>query len=275
MCSSSWRPSSHAVGGGGDWNLTPESLRASGWLDLVDGSVVAAPADTGTCRSTSGHFSNIDFFVVQRTAAPAFAYRGVVRDSSVRTHRPMQIVLSARPRSYVSTRLKRIRQFPLCPPALPARAPHAWPAREAPRVSGAAEDATQTAVNDLTAFALDNLESELVCLYDVGSREAPLHRGRGGAAKPAPAPCLGSRAHGVHLCLGPAGLWWQSITHCLDQILRLAAARPAAVAAACATRALHLAGARRHLLAIVSMGSMRGSSRRPRPRQVEALHCQP
>ena len=57
--------------------------------------------------------------------------------------------------------------------------------------------------------------------------------------------------------LGPGGLWWRSISLCFDQILRLRSARPAASSSANEIRALQLAGARRHLLAIIAAGSRR------------------
>ena len=49
---------------GGDFNVPPEVLTASGWLNGVHGRLQAPWG--GTCRSAEGRWSTIDYFVVSR-----------------------------------------------------------------------------------------------------------------------------------------------------------------------------------------------------------------
>ena len=45
---------------GGDWNIDPEELFDSGFIELMRGSIVARGKDEGTCRTAGGKWSNID-----------------------------------------------------------------------------------------------------------------------------------------------------------------------------------------------------------------------
>ena len=46
---------------GGDWNITPEELHASGWLDVVDGLIVASLSPPATVKSTTSSLSAVAF----------------------------------------------------------------------------------------------------------------------------------------------------------------------------------------------------------------------
>ena len=104
---------------GADWNMTPASLKESGWVTLVNGVIQAVADSIGTCRSTVGCYANLDYFVISAAAASAFSGTEAIRDAAVKTHRPVQVSLCAAPRSHMTTQLKRIRQFPRQPPPRP------------------------------------------------------------------------------------------------------------------------------------------------------------
>ncbi len=77
---------------GGDWNLTPQQLAASGWLGLV-GGVVCAPAKP-TCNG-----SVYDYFVVAEGFADAVLGAVVIGDAEYSPHTGVRLYITAAARS--------------------------------------------------------------------------------------------------------------------------------------------------------------------------------
>ncbi len=90
---------------GADWNITPEALLATGWLDLVDG-VVVAPMGT-TCNS-----SCIDYFVVSKSFVHAVQGVSLISNASFHPHKAVRIYLKADARALQVRRLKVPKAFP-------------------------------------------------------------------------------------------------------------------------------------------------------------------
>ena len=72
---------------GGDWNMPPHTLAASGWLDMVGGLVVATTLPT--CNE-----SVYDYFVVQRSIAHAVVGVQPLSDGGLNPHWPTRLVAS-------------------------------------------------------------------------------------------------------------------------------------------------------------------------------------
>ncbi len=77
---------------GGDWNVTPEALAASGWLALVDGTVIAPP--TPTCNG-----SVYDYFVVSTKFKQAVVGAAVIEDAQFNPHSAVRLFIAAAPRA--------------------------------------------------------------------------------------------------------------------------------------------------------------------------------
>ncbi len=90
---------------GADWNITPEALLATGWLDLVDGVVVAPMG--ATCNS-----SCIDYFVVSRSFVHAVQGVSLISNADFHPHKAVRIYLKADARALQVRRLKAPRAFP-------------------------------------------------------------------------------------------------------------------------------------------------------------------
>ena len=58
-----------------DWNMTPQELAATGWLDQIKGTILEQPGVDFTCAGSSGRV--LDFAVVSKGLAPAFSPAGV------------------------------------------------------------------------------------------------------------------------------------------------------------------------------------------------------
>ena len=75
---------------GGDFNLTPDMLRASGWLSLVNGTVHAP--GVATCKGRE-----IDFFVTSASLSPAVVAVVLIEDSDTSHHSAVRLLLRAAP----------------------------------------------------------------------------------------------------------------------------------------------------------------------------------
>ena len=95
---------------GGDFNLTPDMLRTSGWLFLVNG-VLHSPG-VATCKGRQ-----IDFFVTSAALAPAVAAVLVVGDTGSGPHSAVRMLLKAAPRGLKVRCLAAPRKFPAFLPA--------------------------------------------------------------------------------------------------------------------------------------------------------------
>ena len=250
---------------GADWNCSSVALAESGWLQLVGGCVLAGPDSIGTCRTRSGWYSNIDYFVVPVTLEPAVSFSRVVMGSFIKTHRPVQVCMVGQPRQLMVRKLKPIAQFPQQPPAYPSRCPHTWPSRVPPVVSGLTAEGSQQVLDDTCRYVMDNVEKELIGLYDVPEVEAPSHCGRGEPPKYQWLPSLGTTVQGHALRLGPAGRWWRALAEGMKDAMRLLC-HLVPGASACGqpedspkaqARYMQLQGIIRHLKGIVATGSVK------------------
>ena len=133
---------------GGDFNCTPDQLRATGWLELVGGRIIAPAASTCGERT-------IDFFVIGASLAHAALSAHTVGDAECRPHHPVRCLLRAKPRRT----LHRTIATPVPIPAILLHGPAPAPAAPA-RDDG----------NDLHG-CLDLTESELAAL---AGRTAPV-----------------------------------------------------------------------------------------------------
>ena len=77
---------------GGDFNCTPEQLRNTGWLRLVNGHIVQPPSSTCGDRT-------LDFFVVASGLAHAVKSAHTIGDAVFKQHRPVRLLLRAKPRA--------------------------------------------------------------------------------------------------------------------------------------------------------------------------------
>ena len=75
----------------GDWQYTPEQLAETGWLEIIDGYIVAP--DEPTCkqsgRKTDG--SIIDYAVVSNWVAPKVVYIRVLDDMAFNLHKMVEM----------------------------------------------------------------------------------------------------------------------------------------------------------------------------------------
>ena len=88
----------------GDFNLTPEDVRGTGWLELLNG-VIHAPS-VPTCNGRV-----IDFFVTSASLASAVVAVSVVLDSGTSPHSAVRLLLRASPRSVMINTLRKPFKF--------------------------------------------------------------------------------------------------------------------------------------------------------------------
>ena len=93
----------------GDWNMAPEVLQASGWVDEICGKAVCPGVPT--CKK-----SIIDYFVVDRRLMHAVLYVKRMEGFGSRPHYPVRMALRALPRSL------RVRRM-IAPQKIPAVLP--------------------------------------------------------------------------------------------------------------------------------------------------------
>ncbi len=111
----------------GDFNVTPEQLAASGWLELTKGVIVAPTRPTCNERV-------LDFFVVSECLAHAVKGAAVITDAYCGPHYAVRLYLSGQPRATHQRRLraptKIAAELPQgCLPRAAAEA-QAWQGRE-------------------------------------------------------------------------------------------------------------------------------------------------
>ena len=92
---------------GGDFNVSGDVLQASGWIASIFGQVQASAF--GTCRSASGIWSCIDYFVISRDLGQAVLGVQVVEGEPPIPHVPSQLRLSRTPRQYKELIMKKVK----------------------------------------------------------------------------------------------------------------------------------------------------------------------
>ena len=101
---------------GGDWNMNPQVLAASGWLALVDG-VIHAP-EQPTCNNNT-----YDYYVVSKAFSSAVAGVLQVEDAGLQPHIPSRLLLYPSARRQLVRRAVRPTRVPGALPAGPLPAP--------------------------------------------------------------------------------------------------------------------------------------------------------
>ena len=89
----------------GDWNLQPETLEASGWVDEVEGKIICTRLPT--CKR-----SVIDFFVVDRRLMHAVMYVKRMEGFGITPHYPVRMAMRMRPRKLVVRSLAAPQRVP-------------------------------------------------------------------------------------------------------------------------------------------------------------------
>jgi len=89
----------------GDFNLNPDLLRSSGWLDIINGVLVAPTSPT--C-----HGSTYDYFIVCQALAPSVAGIARIDDGGMHPHSPSRLFLKGDGRRKLVRRLSRPAKVP-------------------------------------------------------------------------------------------------------------------------------------------------------------------
>jgi len=97
---------------GGDWNITPEVLLSSGWLQIVKGIIVAPSAPT--C-----HQSVYDFFVVAEALSSSVVGVSRIDDGGLSPHWPVRLYLRGDGHRFMVRKLRRPQGIPGVLPAGP------------------------------------------------------------------------------------------------------------------------------------------------------------
>ena len=155
---------------GGDWNCTPEELRATGWLTLV-GAEVQAPKDA-TC-----HGKVYDFFVVKKDICGAIYDVRSVADGIFYPHNPVRLMLRAAPRAMRQRTLVSPGSFQAVLPFGPATLQQHCDAKAAEDIGRSVKGDPcdlQTEMDKLT----DLVERQLVSIAGLEGKDATNHLGR-------------------------------------------------------------------------------------------------
>ena len=84
----------------GDWNISPQTLASSGWLDMVGGVIFAT--ELPTCNENT-----YDFFVVHRSLAHAVAGVQRLEDGGMNPHWPTRLIIRGDARRFAIRKLIR------------------------------------------------------------------------------------------------------------------------------------------------------------------------
>ncbi len=187
---------------GGDFNMTPAVLGATGWLGLVRGVVVAPQAATCGTRC-------LDYFVVSANFAHVVAGIAVVGDAPFKPHSPVRIYLRPRPRAIMVRRV-------LMPAALGA----VYPAGPVNRKEGnpstlgsPARDVPQCARGEWSIWDaeygawMEDAERELVDLLGLTGQERDKHCGRARGPRVRWEPVIGPTARAQLLVNSATSTW--------------------------------------------------------------------
>ena len=105
---------------GGDWNIQPQQLQESRWLDLVRGTIHATSQPT--C-----HQSTYDFFVVSATISHSVLTVQRITDAGLSPHSPVRLLLRGDARRPMVRRLVRPPRIEGALPHGPANDPDKYP----------------------------------------------------------------------------------------------------------------------------------------------------
>ncbi len=193
----------------GDWNVTPETLAASGWPERIGGSILVPPVrHTTSVQGKAGRL--IDYFVVCDQLARTGLRAHVDGTATIRTHTAVGFNAPVKPRSFMTTVMKAPRRFPLSKPNGRRTEP-----RDAAALMEVASRATQLAASGRAEEAsaerdeavsrwLGHLEGELVKEYHLDEQETSVapYCGRSSGPSFVREPLLGAQRHGGHAAAG-------------------------------------------------------------------------
>ena len=107
---------------GGDWNMPPEKLAP--WVARM-GAAVVAPSEPTCLASSKG--TTIDCFVVSARLAPFVSGVEVKYNGAIKTHRMVDLRISAEVRQATIIEQVKPEPFPIEEPIGCRRAPPSWP----------------------------------------------------------------------------------------------------------------------------------------------------
>eukprot|EP00959_Pyramimonas_sp_CCMP1952_P238014 4973969-Pyramimonas_sp.AAC.1 len=79
----------------GDYNMSPETLAKSKFLERVGGAIIRTADVTGTCAKKNGEDSMLDYLVMSPSAVPFVKEVNPIRDVAWRPHIGLAITLRA------------------------------------------------------------------------------------------------------------------------------------------------------------------------------------
>ncbi len=186
----------------GDWNFEPATVRASGWLTVMNADVIAAGV-AATTHSGSKQGRHIDYFLASRGIAALGPTVTICADANIRTHDALRLTLPASPRQFVIRRMVRAQPFPRALPIGPrqllqtpsdviacARAACAM------GVKGDA-DAAAILIDQATSALLTHAENALAEAYMLDDSSRVAYMGRANGIRYALGPLLGPKV-GMH-----------------------------------------------------------------------------
>ena len=103
----------------GDWNMSPQTLAQSRWLEQVDGIIFAT--ELTTCND-----STYDFFVVHRSIAKAVVGVQRLEDAGMNPHSPSRLILRGDARRHAVRKLVRPPKVEPLLPSGPSRPPPSY-----------------------------------------------------------------------------------------------------------------------------------------------------
>ena len=199
---------------GGDWQCTPAELRASKWLDMIAGNMVASTE--ATCV-TDRSAREIDYFIVSAGLDSVCTKPEALQDTDIATHMPVRSSILGNPRALTIRSFDMPKHFPRRAPYGPVRRIPAWPP-----FAPTAECSSTERTAELAAYWMKHAEEELCLQFDLVDDEgAPLSQFVGRAAqpkvvdrRPVPRPTVGDMLSDVR------GTFWNSILHRVTEIQR-------------------------------------------------------
>ena len=174
-----------------DWNLNPEALRASGWLDLVQGCIVVPGGPT--CGKET-----YDYFVVSKGLRPAVLGAAVVDDGGFHPHSPTRLFLKGKPRKEVTRVLVAPRKFPAETPA---------GCLQDPRESASLCAKVGNDIDSVAELAFVLAEKELVSMHGIEEDEAARYGGRSHGPRFVLKPALGLPGSHMPRCSRVTAAW--------------------------------------------------------------------
>jgi hypothetical protein len=155
---------------GGDWNCTPDELRATGWLSLI-GAEIQAPKDP-TCNEKC-----YDYFVVKKDLCGAVYAVHTIADGIFHPHSPVRLFLRAAPRAMKIRALISPGSFQAALPFGPATRQQQEEAQQAKDIA-CRKDGQHCDIQSEAATLVDLMEKQLVCMSGFEGKQAVSHSGR-------------------------------------------------------------------------------------------------